>query len=105
MLAEIMRFPRPKKPWSRLVVAARAVSDEGEYIFVPYGFSARVAALALGRPPTFIDLTEAYAGRALAASWMLAALSVLLNYDPSSSSLSQRGDQAAGLTFRQKTPP
>jgi hypothetical protein len=81
MPAQIMRFSRPKKPWSRLVVAARAVSDDNEYIFVPYGFSARVVALALGRPPTFIDLTAAYAGRALAAAWMLAAGSVLLNYD------------------------
>lgn len=72
---------RPSSAWSRLVAVAREAASDEEYIFVPYGFSAEVVNRALAQAPSMVRLTEAYAGRALAAAWMLVAWSVLTNYD------------------------
>ena len=76
-----MRSHRSHDPWPILVAAARALERDDEFIVAPFGFSARVVAIALGRQPRFLDLAAPYAGRALAVAWSLAACSILLSYD------------------------
>jgi hypothetical protein len=83
LVAKIMRSRRPYDPWSRLAAVVRAESNDEEYVFVPYGFSAEVVAIAFRRrSPAVAHLTAAYAGRALAIAWLLAIWSLLQNCDP-----------------------
>jgi hypothetical protein len=69
----------PKHPWSRLTSAARGVADERDTA-APYGFAARVAALAMAQERKVVSLFERFAFRALGAACGLALLSIVANY-------------------------
>lgn len=74
-----MNSSDPKHPWSRLVVAARAAPDERDSR-APYGFSTRVAALAMAQERRAVSLVERFALRAVGIASVLALLSVAVNY-------------------------
>jgi hypothetical protein len=85
-----MNLNDPKHPWTRLVVAARTVKDDRD-VGAPYGFATRVSALAFasGYPASVV---ERFALRALGVAFLLALLSVAVNYSaltPSHSVLSE----------------
>jgi len=74
-----MNLNDPRHPWSRLTAAARrAPDDRGDT--APYGFSTRVAALALAPERNVASLFERFAFRALGVACLLALLSVAVNY-------------------------
>jgi hypothetical protein len=66
-------------PWTRLVAVARDARDERD-ASAPYGFSTRVAALALAQERRGVSLIERFAFRALGVASLLAIGSVALNY-------------------------
>jgi hypothetical protein len=66
--------------WQKLVTAARTVQDDRP-VTAPYGFSTRVAALALaGEVRPAGSLVERWSWRALALAGMFAAATVAANY-------------------------
>lgn len=69
----------PKHPWQRLVRAARQVPQEHEAA-APYGFSTRIAALAVAAERPAGSLFERFALRALGVACLLAVASVAFNY-------------------------
>ena len=74
-----MNLNEPQHPWNRLAAAARAVPDERE-VSMPYGFATRVAALAMAQEKKVVSLFERFAARALIAAFLLALVSVAVNY-------------------------
>jgi len=72
-----MNSADPHHPWQRLTAAARRAPAERESA-APYGFSTRVAALALGTEQ--VSLFARFAPRALGLSCLLALASVAVNY-------------------------
>ena len=71
----------PRHPWSRLVAAARSAPDDRDPS-APFGFSTRVAALALSAPPrsSFSLVFERLSWRALGVACLLMLASVAANY-------------------------
>ena len=74
-----MNIDDPRHPWSRLTAAARRVSDESDAA-APYGFSTRLAALALANGRRASSLYERFALRAVGVAGLLAVLSVAANF-------------------------
>ncbi|HTZ20672.1 MAG TPA: hypothetical protein VMC06_07300 [Opitutaceae bacterium] len=70
-----------RHPWSRLVAAARSAPDDRDPA-APFGFSTRVAALALSAPPraSFSLMFERLSWRALGVACLLMLASVIANY-------------------------
>lgn len=66
-------------PWSRLVTAARLAPADARDASAPFGFAARVSALAMSSEPTFSALFARYAPRALGVCALLMVLGVTLN--------------------------
>lgn len=69
----------PRHPWSRLVAAAREVRDDRDD-GAPFGFSTRVAALAMAQDARIVSLLERFAFRAVGVAALLAIFSVVMNY-------------------------
>ena len=71
----------PRHPWSRLVAAARSAPDDRDPS-APFGFSTRVAALALSAPPrsSFSLVFERLSWRALGVACLLMVASVAVSY-------------------------
>jgi len=67
-------------PWSRLVTAARLAPADARDASAPFGFAARVSALAMSSEPTFSALFARYAPRALGVCALLMVLGVMLNF-------------------------
>lgn len=67
--------------WQRLVAAARQVSDDRDTA-APYGFSTRIAALALQseRKPGLFSVFDRFSWRALGVAGLLAAASAASSY-------------------------
>lgn len=74
-----MNLNEPKHPWNRLTAAACTVADDRD-VTAPYGFATRVVALALAQERKVASLFERFAVRALCAAFLLALLSVVVNY-------------------------
>lgn len=75
-----MNRPQPQHPWERLVAAARKVQDDRD-TSAPYGFAARVAALAMiAEHRSGSVLLDRLALRALGVACLLALGSIALNY-------------------------
>jgi hypothetical protein len=68
------------KAWQRLVAAARRAAPAGEDESAPYGFSARVAALAFEAESPYPSIFARLALRAAAVACVLAVVSVAVNY-------------------------
>ncbi|MGD1030375.1 MAG: hypothetical protein ABSA05_04465 [Opitutaceae bacterium] len=70
---------RPNPAWDRLVAAARNAPDDRD-VQAPFGFSTRVAALAMasGRPAR--SQIERYSIRAMILACTLAAAAIAANY-------------------------
>jgi hypothetical protein len=69
----------PSNPrWSRLVAAARSAPDTRD-IAAPYGFSTRVAALAMAQERISGSLLERFSLRALSVAGLLALVCVAAN--------------------------
>ena len=78
--------------WQRLVAAARHAPDGGDTA-VPYGFSTRVAALALAAErPTLQTMINRMAWQALGVALVVMAFSIVANYACVSVAASE-GDQ------------
>ena len=71
----------PRHPWSRLVAAARSAPDDRDPS-APFGFSTRVAALALSAPPrpSLSLVFERLSWRALGVACLLMLASVAVSY-------------------------
>lgn len=67
-------------PWTRLTEAARRAPQPSAE--VPFGFSARVAALAMSEPPrsSWTAMLDQFSWRALGVSALLVALSLAASY-------------------------
>ncbi len=89
-----MNLNEPKHPWHRLVAAARRLAHERDTA-APYGFAARVAALAMAQERKVASLFERFAFRALGAACGLALLSVAVNYSSFGSALALADDDLA----------
>jgi hypothetical protein len=74
-----MTNPTPHDPWSRLTRAARQIRDDRD-TSAPYGFSTRVAALALAMERRGASVVDRLAWRALGVAGLVALFSVVLNY-------------------------
>jgi hypothetical protein len=74
-----MNHPIPLQPWRRLTTAARTVIDDRDSA-APYGFATRLAALALAQERKVVSLFERFAFRALGAAFLLALVSVVVDY-------------------------
>ena len=76
----------PENPsWEKLVALARRAQDERAES-APYGFSTRVAALAMAAErQVSVTLFERWSWRALAIAGMFAAVAVAANYTSSPS--------------------
>lgn len=74
-----MKSNQPHDSWSRLVTAARAVPDDRSAA-APYGFSTRIAALAVAVERVHASLFDRFALRAVSLACALAIGSVLLNF-------------------------
>ena len=82
----------PATAWQRLVAAARHAPDPGHDGAAPFGFSTRVAALALAAErPSMRALVNRLSLRALGVALALMIFSIAANY--SSLSLSADADQ------------
>jgi len=70
-----------RHPWSRLVAAARSAPDDRDPV-APFGFSTRIAALALNAPPrsSFSVVFERLSWRALGVACVLMLASVAVSY-------------------------
>ena len=64
--------------WERLAAAARSVPDDRD-ARAPFGFSTRVAALAMAEQP-MVSLIERFALRAMILACGLAVVAVAANY-------------------------
>jgi len=79
----------PATAWQRLVSAARHAPGTDDAGVAPFGFSTRVAALAMAiEPPTMRSMMNHLSWRALGVALMLMIFSIAANY----SSLSQTSD-------------
>jgi len=74
-----MKSNQIPEAWSRLAATVRAVPD-ARPTAAPFGFSTRVAALALGVGRFKASLLERFAFRAISCACLLAIGSVLLNF-------------------------
>ena len=83
----------PRQAWARLTVAARTVRDDRDTT-APYGFSTRVAALAMNQEIKVGSLFDAFALRALWVACALAVFSIAMNYSEVSRRLSGAGQTA-----------
>ena len=82
----------PATAWQRLVSAARHAPGTDDAGVAPFGFSTRVAALALAiEPPTMRSMMNHLSWRALGVALMLMIFSIAANY--SSLSFSSDSDQ------------
>jgi hypothetical protein len=79
----------PKHAWSRLAAAARQAPAAGETA-APYGFSTRVAALALAQERVTASLLERFSLRALGVACLLALVSVATNYAAVANALAEQ---------------
>jgi hypothetical protein len=86
-----MNLNAPKHPWNRLTAAVSRIVDERDTA-APFGFAARVAALALAQERKVASLFERFAFRALGAACVLALLSVVANYSSLGSALAFADD-------------
>lgn len=75
-----MNLQHPRDPWARLTASARQVTDERDTA-APYGFSTRIAALALATGRPVASVFDRFALRALGIATLLAMGSVALNYN------------------------
>lgn len=76
----------PQHPWSRLTAAARRAPDSRD-ITAPYGFSTRVAALAMDQKSAVNSLFERLSLRALGVACLLALLTGATNFSAVASTL------------------
>jgi hypothetical protein len=69
-------------PWQRLIAAARQAPDIKGYDAAPYGFSTRVATLAMAaiERPSLQSALNHFSWRALSLSLMLMVVSIAANY-------------------------
>jgi hypothetical protein len=67
------------QPWSRLVAGARRANEERD-AEAPYGFSTRMAALAMAQESRAASVFDRFALRALGIACVLALLSLAVNY-------------------------
>lgn len=74
-----MNLNETNQPWSRLAAVARNVPDARD-VSAPYGFATRVAALAMAQERKVSSLFERFAVKALCAAFLLALVSVVVNY-------------------------
>lgn len=74
-----MKPTDPNHPWQRLVASARRAPDDRDTA-APYGFAARMAALALAAERPVASLFERLSLRALGVACLLALVSVAANY-------------------------
>lgn len=65
--------------WSRLAAVARQAPDDRS-VSAPFGFAARVAALAAGSEPRFTAMVERFAWRALGVAALVALVSAATSY-------------------------
>ena len=79
----------PKHPWSRLTAAARLAPQSGE-TSAPYGFSTRIAAMALAGERVGVSLLERFSLRALGVACLLAVVSAAANYSAIANALSEQ---------------
>ena len=70
---------RPNPSWDRLVAAARNAPDERD-VQAPFGFSTRVAALAMTSKRPGLSQIERYSLRAMILACTLAVAAVATNY-------------------------
>ena len=89
-----MNLQPPRDPWSRLAAAARNVCDERDDS-APYGFSTRIAALALAQERVAVSIFDRFALRALGVACLLAVGSLAMNYDVLTLPASNAGTVAA----------
>ena len=68
--------------WQRLIAAARQAPDAGDDAAAPFGFSTRIAALAMAsmERPTLRSSLNRFYWRALGLSLMVMVLSIVSNY-------------------------
>ena len=83
----------PRHPWSKLVAAARQVSDDRDTT-APYGFATRVTALAFARENRVMSVFERFALRAVGMAGLLALCGVAVNYQALSPSSATGVSQA-----------
>lgn len=83
-----MKPEDPKHPWSRLAATARRAPDERGTV-APYGFSTRVAALAMAPERVASSLIERLSLRALGVACLIALMSVAVNYSTITSTLGE----------------
>jgi hypothetical protein len=77
--------------WQKLVAAARRSTDDRDTA-APYGFSVRVAALAMSAHPVFAkSQLERFSWRALGIAALLALISVAANYSTAKSASDDGG--------------
>lgn len=74
-----MNAPESRQSWSRLVSAARQAHDARDEA-APFGFSTRVAALAMSAKRAPLFAIDRLALRALGIACLLAVGSVVINY-------------------------
>lgn len=74
-----MNAPESRQAWSRLVSAARQARDDRDEA-APFGFSTRIAALAISARRAPVFAIDRLALRALGVACLLAVGSIALNY-------------------------
>lgn len=80
------RLESTSTPWARLAEAARCAPQPSSE--VPYGFSSRVAALAMAEAPrsSWMAILDQFSWRALGVSALLVAVSFAVSYSALTSS-------------------
>jgi len=89
----------PLQPWQRIVAAARQAPDERD-LTLPYGFSTRVAAMAMSTPPSSM-LVHRLSLRALGVGSLLMLVTIAANAGPILNALQDEaealGEPAVGV--------
>ena len=80
----------PFQPWQRLAAAARQAPDERD-LSLPYGFSTRVAAMAMATPPSSM-LVHRLSLRALGVGSLLMLVTIAANAGPILSALQDEAE-------------
>src|SRR4051794_21190444 len=87
----------PRHPWARLAAGARRASAaDVRDTKAPFGFSTRIAALALAAERPVASLMERFSLRALGFASLLALASVAANYSAIVSSMADDDASLAG---------
>ena len=75
-----MKPSDPQHPWARLSAGARRAPADARGSAAPYGFSTRLAALALAAERPVASLFERFSLRAVGVASLLALVSVAASY-------------------------